>query len=496
VSVVLADVWRSKNDKNFASAGHCRDLCPRDGRYRAPMRFHSSVAVVLLVLFTSAGQVLRAGQSPAAVPAAAAGPMSPTGDAVTATVTTYCSGCHNGVMRSPSNALLDRFDGAAIGDDAEAWTRAYRQVQAGTMPPAGAPRPDRAAARRLLASIETALAVATRKPAEATGKEIADRLAAMLWNSPPDATLLEEARRNRLRQPAVMVQQVKRMLADDRADAFVAGFFVPWLGLDRLVNVNPSPKNFPGFDPSLREAMATETRLFILSQLREDADPIALWTAADTFLNEPLARHYGIGGVTGAQFRRVSLTMPERYGLLGKASILMLTSRHSDGPAYTSPAARSIWIRNHFLGAPAPRPFPGAQPVSPDRPITPQTRKLPSQPCLQCHQNFFPLAYPLETFDAIGRWRTEDQEGPVDASGVYVDGAEMRGVTGLRDTLLRYPDAFRTTLTERLLLYAGGTPANEWRVTPETLVRARQALRGSAPPRWSSLIAAIARSRL
>ena len=457
------------------------------------MRFFPSIAVLFLILLTSAASTPRASQSSSAPGLAnEAGAVRPTADP-TATVTTYCAGCHNGVMRSPSNAVLDRFDDATIGSDANAWSRAYRQVQAGTMPPAGAPRPDRAAAGRLLASIETALAVTTTRRPESSSAQIATRLAAMLWNGTPDASLQDDVRRNRLGQSAVLEQQVKRMLADDRADAFVSRFFEPWLGLDQLSKANPSTKNFPGFDVTLRDAMATETRLFIRSQLREDGDPLALWTADYTFLNEPLARHYGIAGVTGPEFRRVALTMPERHGLLGQASILTITSRHSDAPAYTSPAARSVWIRNHFLGAPPPQPFPGALPASPDHPITPQTRALPAQPCLQCHQNFFPLAYTLENFDAIGRWRTEDQEGPVDSSGVYVDGTIMRGINGLRDTLLQHPDAFRTTITEKLLLYADGAPVNGSRVTAETLVRARQVLQAGRTPRWSSIIAAIAK---
>ena len=456
------------------------------------MRYVTS-AVFLGFLFTGAS-VLR-GQS-ATQSAVADGQLRTASDAdASTTVNTFCAGCHNGVMRSPSNAMLDRFDGTAIGEDADAWSRAYRQVQAGTMPPAGVARPGRAAAGRLLTAIETALGVTTTRPAHATSPEIAARLATVLWNSAPDAALLDDARRNRLTQPAVLEQHVRRMLADDRGDAFVSRFFVPWLGLDQLSKVSPSRKNFPDFDITLRDAMATETTLFIRSQLREDADPIALWNADYTFLNEALARHYGITGVDGPEFRRVPLKTPERYGLLGQASILMITSRHNDGPAYTSPAARSMWIRNHFLGAPAPRPFPGAQPVSPDRPITPQTRTLPDSPCLRCHQNFFPLAYPLENFDAIGRWRTEDQAGPVDSSGVYVDGTPMRGVAGLRDTLLQYPEAFRTTITEKLLIYADSQTVSGSRVTAATLVRARQTLHAAQTVRWSSIIASIARQR-
>ena len=255
-------------------------------------------------------------------------------------------------MRSPSGALLDQFDTARISENPDMWTRAYRQLQAGTMPPVGAPRPDRPAYDAVLASIEAALGADAAPPADATGQEIADRLALLLWNSAPDASLLQDAQRNRLTSPATLERQIKRMLDDERAHAFVARFFFPWLGLDQLGKADPDKTHFPDYDVSLRDAMATETELFLLSQLREDRDPIELWNANYTFLNEPLARHYGVPGVTGAQFRRVALPTPERAGLLGQGSVLMVTSRHQHGTdaGYTSPAARAIWVRMHFSG--------------------------------------------------------------------------------------------------------------------------------------------------
>src|SRR5688572_27109375 len=195
------------------------------------------------------------------------------------TVATYCANCHNGVMRSPSGALLDQFDPARISEDPDAWTRAYRQLQAGTMPPVGAARPDRPAYDAVLASIETALGANTKPPADATSAEIADRLARLLWNSAPDASLLEDAQRNRLMDAVVLERQIERLLKDERARAFVARFFFPWLALDQLEKVDPDKASFPDFDVSLRDAMARETELFLLSQLREDRDPVELWTA-------------------------------------------------------------------------------------------------------------------------------------------------------------------------------------------------------------------------
>jgi hypothetical protein len=411
-------------------------------------------------------------------------------DTPSTVVSTYCATCHNGVMRSISGGLLERFDGAAIGDNRDAWARAYHQIQAGTMPPFGAPRPDGPGADMLLASIETSLGTGAPRRVDATSAEIAERLASLLWNSAPDAALREEAQRNRLTVRATLEQQIQRMLADDRAEAFVSRFFFPWLGLDQLGTRDPDPTYFPGFDVALRDAMATETDLFLRSQLRENRDPLELWTASYTFVNEPLARHYGLMGVTGSEFRRV-LSSPERAGLLGQGSIQMITSRHGKDARFTSPAARAIWIRQHYLGANAPNPAPNVPPIKPDLPITPQTRQLPAEPCVNCHRNFFPLGYALENFDTIGRWRTQDQAGPVDASGTFVDGSPTNGIVQLRTVLLQHPDAFRTTMAEKLLAYAAGEPVNKSRTSGDTLVRARQLLRESQSNRWSSLIAAL-----
>jgi hypothetical protein len=164
-------------------------------------------------------------------------------------------------------------------------------------------------------------------------------------------------------------------------------------------------------------------------------------------------------------------------------------------PLYSSPAARGKWIRTHFLGVAPPNPFPNAQPVKPELPITPQTRVLPSDPCVTCHRNFFPLGYALENFDPVGRWRTHDQAGPVDASGAFVDGASTNGVVELRQVLLQRPEAFRTTITEKMLAYSStGSVANSGG-TPATLIRARQILRTTQKPRWSTLIAAIVQAK-
>lgn len=406
---------------------------------------------------------------------------------------TYCSTCHNGVTRSPSTTLLQRLDASQISSRPDLWARAYRQLQADAMPPAGSPRPDRETSDSMLRSIERGLGVDAKRPA-ARSLDVATRLAAMLWSSPPDAALVEEAKHDRLSDATAIERQVRRMLADERASAFVSRFFFPWLQLDTLSEADPDKKYFPEYDVSLREGLAHETELFLLSQLRDDRDPIGIWNADYTFLNEPLAKHYGVAQVTGLQFRRVA-SSPERAGLLGQGSILMVTSRHQHGvdAAYTTPATRAKWIRLHFLNAPLPNGFPGAQPVKPELPITPQTRTLAVEPCVNCHRNFFPLGYALEHFDPIGRWRSNDQSGPVDASGEFVDGTPMNGVIEMRRILLQRADAFRTNITEKLLVYATTGSVSASSGTPDTLITARGILRSNPQPRWSELIAAVVR---
>lgn len=415
-----------------------------------------------------------------------------TGTEVSLVIDTYCATCHNGHLRSPSGGALDQFDAARIAASPAAWARAYRQLQAGTMPPVGSPRPGRVAVDAVLLSIEQALATDAKPPAAASSHQIATRLATLLWNSAPDAPLLAEARFDRLRDPAAVERQIQRMLADERAHAFISRFFLPWLQLNELAKADPDQKHFPDYDVSLRDALAMETELFLLSQLREDRDPLELWSADYTFLNEQLARHYGVTGVVGARFGRVRVP-PERAGLLGHGSILMVTSRHQHGvdAGYTTPATRAKWIRLHFLGSPLPNGFPGAQPVKPELPITPQTRTLPAEPCVNCHRNFFPLGYALENFDPLGRWRRHDQAGPVDVSGSLVDGTPTNGVVELRQALLQYPEAFRTTIVEKLLVYSAAGSVGPSGGTPETLIRARQILRAASKPRWSALIAAV-----
>jgi hypothetical protein len=420
-----------------------------------------------------------------------------TAPALANVVATYCSDCHDGQTKSPSGKLLEQFDVNQIAEHQDNWASAYRQMQAGTMPPAGSPRPDRTTNAAALAAIEKSLAAtAAAKPqAGASSQQIAERLASLLWHSDPDAALLKDAQRNRLTDPKALESQVRRMLADDRAQAFVQNFFFPWLQLNELYKTDPDKKLFPDYDASLRDALTKETELFLLSQLRSDRDPIELWSANYTYLNEQLAKHYGVANVAGPQFRRVNQSAPERAGLLGQGSVLMVASHiQNRNNAYTTPAGRGIWIRFHFLGAAPPVPAPNAKPVKPEFPITPQTRTLAVTPCLTCHQNFFPLGYALENFDPMGRWRTQDQMGPVDASGIFPDGSQFRGVVELRRVLLQYPEAFRTTITEKLVAYSATGTVSPFKSSPEDLIRARQILSSMPGARWTAIIAAAVRT--
>jgi Protein of unknown function (DUF1592) len=268
----------------------------------------------------------------------ATGLSAQTPSPVSNVVDTYCSGCHNGRME-PSGTRLAPLDPANVATGRELWSRAERHLRAGTMPPVGAPRPDRRTSDEVIAAIERELD--TPAPAAETSEAIATRLATLLWNTAPDASLMQAANRDRLRDPAVLEAQVRRMLANPRSEAFVSRFFFPWLQLDKLGDSDPDKRFFPDYNASLRESFRRETELFLLSQLSDDRDPVEIWTANYTFLNEQLAKHYGIPDVTGSQFRRVMLRSPERAGLLGQGSILMVTSRHQHGvdAAYTSPPA-------------------------------------------------------------------------------------------------------------------------------------------------------------
>ena len=290
--------------------------------------------------------------------------------------------------------------------------------------------------------------------------ELASRLSFFLWSSIPDDELLDLAVRGELREPPVLNQQVRRMLADPRSEALVANFAEQWLFLRDVDAKEPDAGFFPGFDENLRQALRRETALFVDSILRDDRSVLDLLTADHTFVNERLAKHYGIPHVYGSHFRRVKLDDERRRGLLGQGSILTLTSYATR----TSPVLRGKWILENLLSSPPPPPPPDVpsldettedgQPRS-MREAMEQHRANPA--CASCHAQMDPLGFALENFDAIGRWRDRSESNTaINASGLLPDGRRFDGPAGLRAALLSTPDQFMHTVTEKLLTYALG----------------------------------------
>jgi hypothetical protein len=325
--------------------------------------------------------------------------------------------------------------------------------------------------------------------------ELASRLSFFLWSSIPDDPLLDLAQRGNLKDPAVLEQQVRRMLSDPRSKMLVTSFAGQWLYLRNIGASRPDPELFTEFDENLREAFRQETELFIGSALREDQSVLRLLDADYTFVNERLARHYGIPNIYGSHFRRVTLgpELDARRGLLGQGSLLTVTSYANR----TSVVLRGKWVLENLLGAPPPPP-PGAVPpleasgaidALPLRELMERHRASPV--CKSCHAPMDPLGFALENFDAIGRWRPADAGAPIDASAVLPDGTAFDGPAGLRKVLLRRPEQFVNTVAERMLTYAVGRGL-EYYDAPAI----RQIVREAAGDdyRWSSLILAIIKS--
>ena len=325
--------------------------------------------------------------------------------------------------------------------------------------------------------------------------ELASRLSFFLWSSIPDDQLLELAEGGKLSDPVVLEQQVRRLLKDSRSKALVSNFAAQWLQLRSLRAINPDQDVFPYFEENLREAFRVETELFFESLLREDRSVLALLSANYTFVNERLARHYGIPDVYGSHFRRVELETEERRGLLGKGSILALTSYANR----TSPVLRGKWVLENLLGTPPPPPPPNIPDlVERDqdgqafsmREALEQHRANPA--CATCHNVMDPLGFALENFDGIGTWRTTDAGDPIDSSGVLPDGTPFRGPAELQRVLLESKsEEFVATATERLLTYALGRGVESYDAPA-----IRSIIREAAPNnyRWSSLILGIVKS--
>jgi hypothetical protein len=289
--------------------------------------------------------------------------------------------------------------------------------------------------------------------------EFASRLALFLWSSLPDDELITLAAKGRLRKPAVLKEQVTRMLADPRSQALTTNFAGQWLYLRNLELIRPDVYLFPDFNIRLRHAMKQETELFFSSIVRENRSLLQFIDADFTFLNEPLAAHYGITGVKGPAFRRVSLDgSSQRGGLLGQASILTVTSYAN----HTSVVKRGQWILTNLLSAPPPAPPPNVPALKAEvngRQLSPreQLEMHRADPaCASCHEKMDPLGYALENFDAVGAWRNQDSGRPIDVTAQLADGTPVNGVAGLRKVLLQRRDSFTRAFTERLLTYALG----------------------------------------
>ena len=361
----------------------------------------------------------------------------------------------------------------------------------------------RAALERLLVSPDFLFRIEPDPVAGARGAayrlsdvELASRVSFFLWSSIPDDELLDLATGGRLREPRVLDQQVRRMLADPRARrALVDNFFGQWLQTRNVWLLTPDVnRRHPWFDDNLRTAFVRETELFLDDQLKADRSVVDLLTANDTFLNEQLARHYGVPGVYGSHFRRVALTDERRFGLLGKASVLAVTSY----PTRTSPTIRGKWLLENILAAPVPPPPPNTNTNLDEdkidkgasvREMLEQHRTNPV--CASCHARMDPLGFTLENFDAVGQWRTADGEAAVNAAGVLLDGTSVNGPADLRRALVAQREQFVRTVTGKLLTYALG---REMEYYDAPAIRAIVRAGAADDYRWSSMVLAIVRS--
>ena len=314
-----------------------------------------------------------------------------------------------------------------------------------------------------------------------------------LWSTIPDEELLNLATRGRLKDPKVLEQQVQRMLRDPRAQALVDGFANRWLGLSKLTGLVPDTDLYREWDENLRDAMAKETQHFVASQIREDRSVGELLTADYTYVNERLAKHYGIPNIYGPRFRRVKFNDGVRGGLLGQASILSVTSY----PNRTSVVVRGRWLLTNVLGSPPPPPPPDVPALKdpvPGKPMSlrqrmEQHRNVPV--CATCHQRMDPLGFALENFDALGKWRKEADGAPIDAASSLPDGTQFDGIAGLRQLMGSHKEDFVRTFTEKLMTYAIGRG-----IDTSDLPAIRKIARDAAPQdyKWSAVILGIVNS--
>jgi hypothetical protein len=324
--------------------------------------------------------------------------------------------------------------------------------------------------------------------------ELASRLSFFLWSSIPDEELLTRAEQGRLDEPAVLQAQVERMLRDSRSRALVDSFAAQWLRLRNLRSHTPIAHDFPNFDNELRDAFRIETELFFESIIREDRSVLDLLDADYTYVNERLARHYGIPNVYGSHFRRVTVEQDARRGLLGHASILTVTSY----PNRTSPVLRGKWVLENILGAPPPPPPPNVPDIEENHPGQ-EARSLRARlelhrrnpTCASCHRVMDPLGLALENFDGLGQWREKEPGGAIDPTGQLADGTPIDGPVALREAVLERPEMFVRTLTEKLMTYALGRGLD---LDDKPLVRKVARDAAARDYRWSAIVIGIVRS--
>ena len=340
------------------------------------------------------------------------------------------------------------------------------------------------------------------EPYRISDLELASRLAFFLWSAPPDSELIRVASQNKLHEPKVLEQQTRRMLADSRSHELIKNFAGQWLQLRNLASTAPTTQLFPDFDDNLRQAFRTETVMFFESILREDRSVVDLLNGDYTFVNERLARHYGIPGVYGSQFRRVELKgdLAVRRGLLGKGAIELITS----DPDRTSPVLRGKWVLMNILGVIPPDPPPNVpplrqsdkmangQPVPLEISMRERMEEHRANPtCASCHKMMDPIGFSMENFDAVGKWRNVEFGKKLNVTGELTDGTKTNGPEGLRDGLMRYSPQFVRVVTEKLFTYALGRGAEFY-----DMPVIRSIIREAAPTnyRLTNLIIGIVKS--
>ncbi len=340
-------------------------------------------------------------------------------------------------------------------------------------------------------------AAATSGEVALTDFELATRLSYFLWNTGPDDELFKLAASKELSKPAVLDAQVKRMLVDPRAASLATNFAMKWLGLDGIENIRPDQQIYTGFNDQLKKDLVTEAQTFIQGVLLENRPLVELLTSDRTYLNDRIARHYGITGVTGSQFRRVTLTDKNRFGLLGKGAVLIKTSY----PDRTSPVLRGAWVLDKIIGTPPTPPPPGVEtdlnPIPGEAPKTVRARleqHRDNPTCRQCHGVIDPMGLALENFDAVGQFRTTDSRAanaPIDASTVLTSGRTLNGPVELREFLSADPLRFALSFAEQLMMYSVNRPL-EYSDMPQV----RAVVRGAAKENYtlSSIVQGLVRS--